>query len=57
MPSLRLHASGQAPTVYNLFKKITSIGSGRDNDVVLPDPLVPDAEFSFVKRPEGSVIS
>ncbi|MCX5747946.1 MAG: FHA domain-containing protein, partial [Proteobacteria bacterium] len=42
MPSLRLTAQGQAPIVYNLFKKITSIGSSRDNDVVLPDPLVPD---------------
>jgi transcriptional regulator with GAF, ATPase, and Fis domain len=42
MPSLRLTAPGHPPTVYNLHKKITSIGSGRDNDVVLPDPLVTD---------------
>jgi transcriptional regulator with GAF, ATPase, and Fis domain len=28
--------------VYHLHKKITSIGSGPDNDIVLPDPLVPD---------------
>src|SRR5580692_7682492 len=42
MPSLRLTASGQPPTVYHLHKKITSLGSGRDNDIVLPDPLVPD---------------
>src|SRR5690349_12852163 len=43
MPSLRLQASGQAATVYHLYKKITSIGSGPDNDIVVPDPLVPDA--------------
>jgi transcriptional regulator with GAF, ATPase, and Fis domain len=42
MPSLRLTAPGQPPTVYHLHKKITSLGSGPDNDVVLPDPLVPD---------------
>jgi len=42
MPSLRLIAPGQSPTVYHLHKKITSLGSSRDNDVVLPDPLVPD---------------
>jgi transcriptional regulator with GAF, ATPase, and Fis domain len=28
--------------VYNLYKKITSLGSGPDNDIVLPDPLVVD---------------
>jgi transcriptional regulator with GAF, ATPase, and Fis domain len=42
MPSLRLTAPGHPPTVYNLYKKITSIGSGPDNDIVLPDPLVVD---------------
>jgi transcriptional regulator with GAF, ATPase, and Fis domain len=42
VPSLRLTAPGHPPTVYNLYKKITSLGSGRDNDVVLPDPLVVD---------------
>src|SRR5687767_15179402 len=42
MPSLRLTAPGFAPTVYNLHKKITSLGSSPDNDVVLPDPLVTD---------------
>jgi transcriptional regulator with GAF, ATPase, and Fis domain len=42
MPSLRLTAPGHPPIVYNLHKKITSIGSSRDNDVVLPDPLVTD---------------
>jgi transcriptional regulator with GAF, ATPase, and Fis domain len=42
MPSLRLTAPGQAPTVYHLHKKITSLGSGPDNDIVLPDPLVTD---------------
>ena len=47
MPSLRLIAPGHPPTVYNLYKKITSIGSGPDNDVVLPDPLVADAYASI----------
>jgi transcriptional regulator with GAF, ATPase, and Fis domain len=42
MPSLRLTAPGQPPIVYNLHKKITSLGSGPDNDIVLPDPLVTD---------------
>src|SRR5580658_1174738 len=42
MPSLRLTAPGHPPTVYSLFKKITSLGSGPDNDIVLPDPLVVD---------------
>ncbi|HSS00236.1 MAG TPA: sigma 54-interacting transcriptional regulator [Kofleriaceae bacterium] len=42
MPSLRLTAPGHPPTVYNLYKKITSLGSGPDNDIVLPDPLVVD---------------
>jgi transcriptional regulator with GAF, ATPase, and Fis domain len=42
MPSLRLTAPGHPPTIFHLHKKITSIGSGPDNDIVLPDPLVPD---------------
>ena len=42
MPSLRLTAPGRSPTVYNLHKKITSLGSGPDNDIVRPDPLVTD---------------
>src|SRR5687768_8232452 len=42
MPSLRLTAPGRPPMVYHLHKKITSVGSGPDNDIVLPDPLVTD---------------
>jgi transcriptional regulator with GAF, ATPase, and Fis domain len=42
MPSLRLTAPGHPPTIFHLHKKITSIGSGPDNDIVLPDPLVVD---------------
>ena len=38
MPSLRLTAPGQPPTIFHLHKKITSLGSGPDNDIVLPDP-------------------
>jgi transcriptional regulator with GAF, ATPase, and Fis domain len=48
MPSLRLTAPGHPPTVYSLYKKITSIGSGPDNDVVLPDPLVSEAYASII---------
>jgi len=47
MPSLRLAAPGQPPSVYHLYKKITSLGSGPDNDVVLPDPLIGDAYASI----------
>ncbi len=43
MPSLRLTMPGQGPTIYHLYKKITSIGSATDNDLVLPDPLIPEA--------------
>jgi transcriptional regulator with GAF, ATPase, and Fis domain len=42
MPSLRLTAPGHPPTIFHLHKKITSLGSGPDNDIVLPDPLVVD---------------
>jgi transcriptional regulator with GAF, ATPase, and Fis domain len=47
MPSLRLQAPGHPATVYHLYKKITSVGSGPDNDIVLPDPLVADAFASI----------
>ena len=47
MPSLRLTAAGYPATVFHLYKKITSIGSGPDNDVVLPDPLIGDAYASI----------
>jgi pSer/pThr/pTyr-binding forkhead associated (FHA) protein len=48
MPSLRLIAPGHSPSVYHLYKKITSIGSGRDNDIILPDPLVAEAYASIL---------
>ena len=43
MPSLRVQIPGAGPTVYHLYKKITSIGSAPDNDIVLPDPLLAEA--------------
>ena len=46
MPSLRLTAPGHPATIFHLYKKITSIGSAPDNDIVLPDPLVADAYAS-----------
>jgi transcriptional regulator with GAF, ATPase, and Fis domain len=54
MPSLRLAAPGHPPIVYSLHpdKKLTSIGSGPDNDIVLPDPLVQDG---FAIRFDGQI--
>jgi transcriptional regulator with GAF, ATPase, and Fis domain len=46
MPSLRLTTPGHPATVFHLYKKITSIGSAPENDIVLPDPLVADAYAS-----------
>ncbi len=43
MPSLRVVIPGQSPKVYHLYKKITSIGSGEENDIALADPLLADA--------------
>jgi transcriptional regulator with GAF, ATPase, and Fis domain len=43
MPSLRVQIPGRGPTVYHLYKKITSMGSAPENDIVLPDPLVREA--------------
>jgi transcriptional regulator with GAF, ATPase, and Fis domain len=43
MPSLRVQVPGRGPTVYHLYKKITSMGAAPENDIVLPDPLVGDA--------------
>src|SRR5215510_2039188 len=42
MPSLRVTLPGRAPKVYHLYKKITSIGRGEENDISLPDPLLDD---------------
>ncbi|MBP6631486.1 MAG: sigma 54-interacting transcriptional regulator [Kofleriaceae bacterium] len=47
MPSFRLTAPGHPPTVFHLYKKITSIGAAADNDITLPDPLLPDAFASI----------
>ncbi len=43
MPSLRILVPGKGPKVYHLYKKITTLGSGADCDVVIPDPLVADS--------------
>jgi transcriptional regulator with GAF, ATPase, and Fis domain len=42
MPSLRIAVPGKGPKVYHLYKKITTLGSGADCDVALPDPLLAD---------------
>lgn len=43
MPSLRIEIPGHGPTVYHLYKKLTSLGSSPDCDLVLPDPLIPES--------------
>lgn len=43
MPSLRVQVPGQGTTVYNLYKKISSLGSAPDNDIILPDLLIGEA--------------
>jgi transcriptional regulator with GAF, ATPase, and Fis domain len=43
MPSLRIEIPGKGPIVYHLYKKITSIGSSTDCDLVLPDPLLAES--------------
>ena len=53
MPSLRLTAPGHPPTVYHLHKKITSVGSGPDNDIVLTDTTVSRYHLELQIRREG----
>jgi transcriptional regulator with GAF, ATPase, and Fis domain len=43
MPSLRVVLPGKSPKVYHLYKKITSIGRGEENDIALSDPLLADS--------------
>ena len=43
MPSLRVVLPNSGPKVYHLYKKITSIGRGEENDIALPDPVLADA--------------
>ena len=43
MPSLRLQAPGTPATVYHMYKKITSLGSSPECDVILADPLVAES--------------
>ncbi len=43
MPSLRIHRPGANPTLYRLYKRLTSIGRGEENDLALPDPGLADA--------------
>src|SRR5262249_39102654 len=40
MPSLRILVPGKGPKGYDLYTKITTLGSGADCDVALPDPLI-----------------
>ncbi len=40
MPSLKVFLPGKEPKVYHLFARITTIGSGADTTIELPDPLL-----------------
>jgi transcriptional regulator with GAF, ATPase, and Fis domain len=67
MPSLRIASTDKsAPSVYYLFKTLTTIGSSADCDVVLGDPLVADVfahiqhdghEFHVTAIPRGAEFS
>ena len=43
MPSLRIQIPGKGPKVYHLYKKITTMGSSGDCDILLPDPLLAES--------------
>lgn len=43
MPSLRTMLPGRGPASFRVYKTLTTLGSGAENDVVLPDPSVADA--------------
>jgi len=56
MPSLRIEAPGRKPTVYHLFKKITTFGKDAENDVVLEDPLVGETHAHLHFDGKGYVV-
>lgn len=56
MPSLRIEAPGKKPTVYHLFKKITTFGKDAENDLVLEDPLVGDTHAHLHFDGKGYVV-
>jgi transcriptional regulator with GAF, ATPase, and Fis domain len=43
MPSLRIVLPGKGPKVYHLYKKITTLGRGDDNDIGIDDPLLAES--------------
>jgi transcriptional regulator with GAF, ATPase, and Fis domain len=57
MPSLRIEAPGRKPTVYHLFKKITSIGKIAENDVVIEDPLIGETHAHVHFDGKGYVVA
>jgi len=48
MPSLRLKSPNGATRSIKLVKRITSVGSGSDNDIQLTDPGVPETALHIV---------
>jgi len=43
MPSLRIHLPGRNPKLYHVTKQLTTLGSGPECDVVLPDPTLAES--------------
>ena len=52
MATLRIQLPASGVKVYHIYKKLTSLGSGEDCDVVVPDPLLGDthAHINFDGR-------
>jgi transcriptional regulator with GAF, ATPase, and Fis domain len=48
MPSLKLIRPSGQPQVFSIYKKITSIGCGRENDVCVPDAELDDHHAQVV---------
>ncbi len=48
MPSLTYEIAGaRSPITVELYKQITTLGRGRQNDICIPDPLLPE-EFAHI---------
>jgi transcriptional regulator with GAF, ATPase, and Fis domain len=43
MPTLRAMVPGRGPKVFRIYKIVTSLGRGEENDIVLEDPELADA--------------
>ncbi len=48
--------SGDRTKVYRIFKPLTTIGSDKANDIVIPDPMVDEVHAHILKKGEDLVI-